>query len=365
MFILSYLFWPLLIIGLIAFRWRRQANHPSSDKEWYLQFALSKEDSVSQCFLLISVFFLGVTLLTLNRDMGDPFSWQTILFVTSAVAIVIAYWLKTIYTLAFGLIGATAWWAAQAVEWMQGKHIKISAIIAALLFLALVFYFIGRLHEKEMKWKRFALVYLVLGIISVTGALFFLSTKLGISALGEIIKGDPFYGSWQLSASLLIFFTAVIGTGFYGALKERISIAEFAAVALLTLLFGTLAFLPAQSMFVQTGTSYGYYYGDQSLSASGIMWAMIFNIVVFLEILGLIFSGYARRETWLINMGALFLFLLIAVKYFDWFFTFLDKSIFFIGAGILLFGLGWSMEKGRHYMLSHLKEERHYTLLPQ
>jgi uncharacterized membrane protein len=38
------------------------------------------------------------------------------------------------------------------------------------------------------------------------------------------------------------------------------------------------------------------------------------------------------------------------VKYFDWFFKFMDKSVFFIVAGIMLFAIGWAMERGRRYL---------------
>ena len=132
---------------------------------------------------------------------------------------------------------------------------------------------------------------------------------------------------------------------------------EFLAVLLLTLLFGVSALLPQQSMFLQAGSSYNFYSGGQELSSNGVLWAIIFNFAVFFELLGLIFSGYLRRETWLINLSAFFLFLLIIVKYFDWFFTFLDKSIFFISAGILLFVVGWFMERGRRYMISNIKAQ--------
>ncbi|MDP2926730.1 MAG: hypothetical protein Q8N65_01160 [bacterium] len=356
--ILSLLFWPIVIIGLIIFfaRRRKKGMHPVNDKEWYLQLALSKEDAVSQFFLLLTVFFLGVTLLAFNRDLGDPFSWRTILFVTSALGLVSAYYLKTLYSLAFGLIGMTAWWGAQAAEWIQGKDIKTSAIFAGLAFVALLFYSLGHFHEREIKWKRFALVYLVLGIISITGVLFFFSSKPGLSVLGDMTKGASFFGSWQITLSLFIFLAALAGVAFYTMAKKLVSPFEFLAVLLLTLLFGTMALLPQQSLFLQAGSSYNFYSGGQELSRSGVLWALIFNFVVFFELLGLIFSGYLRRETWLINLGALFLFLLIIVKYFDWFFTFLDKSIFFIGAGILLFVVGWFMERGRKYMISNIKK---------
>lgn len=356
--ILSFLFWPIVIIGLIVFfaRRRKKGTHPANDQEWYLQLALSKEDVVSQFFILLSIFFLGVTLLAFNRDLGDPFSWRTILFITSALSLVSAYYLKALYSLAFGLIAITAWWGAQAAEWIQGKDIKISVILAGLAFVALLFYSLGHLHERDIKWKRFALVYLILGIISITGALFFFSSKPGLSALGDMTKGALFFGSWQITLSLFIFLATLIGVALYAVAKKLFSPFEFLAVLLLTFLFGVIALLPQQSMFIQAN-SYDFYYGDQKLSNSGVLWAIIFNFAVFFELLGLIFSGYLRRETWLINLGALFLFLLIIVKYFDWFFTFLDKSIFFIGAGILLFAVGWFMERERRRLISDIKAQ--------
>ena len=357
--IFSFLLWPILIIGLIVFfiRRRHKKLHPSKDKEWYLQFALSKEDAVSQLFLLLSFFFLGVTLLAFNHDFGEPLSWRAILFITSAIGLIGAYYLKTIYTLVFSLIGLTGWWGAQAAQWIDGKDIKTSALFAGLSFLALIFYSLGHLHEKQMKFKRFALVYLVLGIIAVTGALFFFSTKPGIGVIGEMTKGASFFGSWQLTLSLFIFLISVVGATLYAAAQKLLSPFETLAVFALTCLFGIIALLPEQAMFVQTGHSYYSYYGGNELSSAGVLWALVFNFAIFFELLGLIFSGYSRRETWLINLGALFLFLLIIVKYFDWFFTFLDKSIFFIGAGILLFVVGWFMEKGRRYMISNIKAQ--------
>lgn len=358
--ILLLLVGPIIIIGLIGLivyfvRRRHKKLHPAQDKEWYLRFALSKEDAVSQLFLLLSFFFLGVTLLAFNKDFGEPLSWRTIFLITSLLGLVGAYYFKTIYTLAFSLIGLASWWGAQASQWVERNGIRISAVFVGLLFLALLFYSLGHLHEKRVKFKRFALVYLILGIIAVTSVLFFFSTRPGLGAIGAMTRGASFFGSWQLILSLLIFLAAVIGTAFYAAVQKLLSRFELLAVLALTGLFGLTALLPAQIIFVGDGRFYDFYYGGGELSLRGILWAVIYNFAIFFELLGLIFSGYLRREIWLINLGALFLFLLIIVKYFDWFFTFLDKSIFFIGAGILLFVVGWFMERGRRYVISNVK----------
>lgn len=350
----SFILWPIIVIGLIILVMRRRGakSAASQDRDWYLQLALSKEDAISQWFLLLSVFFLGITLLNFNREIGSPFHWRIITLVTSLVGLGVAYYFRIISTLIFSLIGVVTWWVLQATDWMQNKDIKSSAILASLAFIALLFYSLAHLHEIKLKYKRMALVYKILGIVSITCLLFVLSSKLGLNMLESTLKGGLFFGSWQITVSLLLITTALVGTTVFGMLRKLILTSEFVGILLLTVLFGVLIFLPEQSMLVRQGR-----FLSGELSTNGIFWAIIFNLAIFFELLGLIFSGYLRKEEWLVNVGTLFLFLLIIAKYFDWFFSFLDKSIFFIGAGILLFVVGWFMEKGRKYMIANMKGE--------
>jgi len=162
----NFLIWPILIIGVIFFfvrflRRRRKAE-VIKEKDWYLQFSLSKEDTVSQFFFLFSVFFLGVTILAFNKDLGDPLSLRTILLLVSVIGLGIGYYFKVIYTLAVSLIGLVGWWGAQAAEWAQGKDIKGAALFVGLLFISILFYLLSRVHEKKVKFKRVSIVYLIL-----------------------------------------------------------------------------------------------------------------------------------------------------------------------------------------------------------
>lgn len=355
----DFLIWPILIIGLIIFfivrfiRGRRKVEGVK-EKDWYLQFSLSREDTVSQFFFLFSVFFLGVTILAFNKDLGGPLSGRTILLLVSVIGLVIAYYFKVIYTLAVSLIGLAGWWGAQAAEWAQGKDIKGAAIFTGLLFIIILFYLLGRVHEKEIKFKRVSMVYSILGLIPVTATLFLLSTKSGLRTLGEITSGTSFFASWEITFSIFVFLIFLIGILVYALSKNLVFKPEAFAIGLLIVLFSIIALLPEQSTFLQRRGYYGVYMSSE-LSSTGILWAIFLNILIFLELVGVIFLGYMKRENWLINLGVFFIFILIFVKYFDWFFTFLDKSIFFIGAGILLFVVGWSMEKGRRYLLSTVK----------
>jgi len=355
---------PLLIIGIIGLTVyfiirliRGRGKKGLKEKDWYLQLFLSKEDAVSQFFFLFSVFFLGVTLLSFNKDLGEPLSWRTILLLVSVIGLAIAYYFKVIYTLAVSLMGLAGWWGTQAAKWTQEKDIKSAALFSGLLFIATVFYLLGRLHEKEIKFKRVSMVYLILGLIPITGLLFFLSTKSGLRTLEEITRGASFFSSWEITFSLFVFLISIVGILVYASSKNLIFKPETLVIGFLVVLFSIIALLPGQTMFLQQK---GYYYGfyrSAELSGIGILWAFFFNILIFLELVGIIFLGYLKRENWLINLGVFFIFILIFVKYFDWFFTFLDKSVFFIGAGILLFIVGWFMEKGRRYLLSATKRE--------
>lgn len=350
----------LLIGGVITYfiirAIRGRSEKRIREKDWYLQFSFSKEDTVSQFFFLLSVFFMGVTLLAFNKDLGDPLSWRTILFLVSVIGLGIAYYFKVIYTLAVSLIGLASWWGVQAAEWSRGKDIKSAALFTGLLLIFTIFYLLGRAHEKEIKFKRVSMVYSILGLIPITAALFYLSTESGLRTLEDITQGVSFFASWEITLSLFVFFIFLIGILVYNLSKNLVFKSEAVAIGFLVVLFCLIAFLPEQMIFLEQKDYYRVYRSTE-LSSSGILWAIFFNILIFLELLGIIFLGYLKREGWLINLGVFFIFILIFVKYFHWFFTFLDKSIFFIGAGILLLVTGWFLEKGRRYLLSTIKRE--------
>lgn len=346
------LIWPVAIIGLIIFFRQRKKIDPSVDKEWYLRIALSKEDAISQLFFLMAILFLGVALLAFARDFGNAITWQAILLFTSFAGLIIAYYYKVIYSLAISLIGIIIGWEAHAVEWIGSLDVRLTSIFAGIVILALIYFVIGHLHEREPRYKRFAMVFLLIGIGFTTFSMLFLSTKVGLFMIEEASKGSSFFKSSPLTISLIFFLLTLICVTIFSISQKVIAPVEVATICLLVILFSAIAFLPQQKMFLQYSDPFS---GGQDLSAIGVVWASLFNFLAFLQLLGLIFSGYVRGEEWLINFGSFFLFLFIIFKYFDWFFTFLDKSFFFISTGIFMFIVGWLMERGRRYMISNIK----------
>jgi hypothetical protein len=271
------------------------------------------------------------------------------------VALYISYRFKFLYTIAFGLIGIILWWVSKAISWIEeGNNVKSAAIFSVLCLIVLSFYLIGRLHEKETRFKRVSVLYFVLSIISITVVLFTLSTRSGLELIQEVTKGKDIIASWQLTISFIVSVVAFAALLVYTKSKNLISSIEFVALTFLAILFGLKVFLPEQD--VSLGSLYSW--NNPGLSPIGVLWATVYNFVLFFELLGIILLGYVRQESWLINLGAIFLFILIIVKYFDWFFDSMDKSIFFIIAGILMFVVGWFMEKGRRKMVSKINIEK-------
>ena len=353
-------FWPLVIIFVIMAVVRRKRRR--GGRKGGTELAVSREDAVSETFLLLSLFFLGVTLLSLNRDIGSPISFQTILLLTSIVGLALAYKLKIVYTLAISTMGTFIWFVLKMVEWTREQEVNTSGIITGIALVGLFLYLLGRFHEKVLKKIRFSSVYLVFGIIMVTFLLFILSSRLGLGMLEDTTGAGSIFKSWQVTTSLLIVLLIELGAAFFTAVRKIISAKELVAVIIFTVLFATIALLPEQDLLISGGFDFDTgAYESGSYTSSGVFWAVLFNILIFFHVLGLVFLGYVKREKWLINLGAAFLFMLIIVKYFDWFFTFLDKSIFFIGAGILLFFVGWLMEKGRRNILQNISTPKQQT----
>lgn len=94
--------------------------------------------------------------------------------------------------------------------------------------------------------------------------------------------------------------------------------------------------------------------------AGGIgAWAVFSNMLLLAVIIGVVAVGTINRETRWINTGFFYFGILIVARYFDWFWGLLHRSLFFIGAGVLLLGGGMFLEKTRRKTLSRLqaKEE--------
>jgi len=305
-----------------------------------LKISFSSEETLSQLFFLLSVFFLAITAISFSRNLGNVIEWPLVILSSSFISIFLSYRFKGVLLLPVGLIGLFSWWFLKASEWISFESsidmdIKDLSLFSLPLLFSLFLYVVGSMHGQNRKFERYAAIYNVLPVIAITVALFFVSTELGIEALEEMTEGSDIFNSWQLSLSYILGGVIFIVGVFYSLGKNIVRPIEGVVLFVYGSIFGLSVFLP-----------------DISEGRQNLYLAAFFNIFLLIHLVVMLFTGYLKKKDWFINLGSFSLFVFIIVKYFDWAFDFLDKSIFFISAGILLLVLGWFMEKGRRYMLS-------------
>lgn len=317
----------------------------------------SIEETLSETFLLLSLFFLFTTFITFNTNFGSPLSWKTILLITTLIGIFGAYFYRLIYTLIFSLVSGVGWWGFQSFDWVKAENIMKSSIFAGILLIMLLFYILGWLHSKS-KLKKFSSGYVLIGMIPISATLFLLSTQYGLIALNYLNKGVTFDVSWKLTTSYIVVgFSLVIST-LYALKNKFIFTVEAITTITIAALFCWLLLFPPGKLFFDSDSFLGLmgFLTEKSLTETGIYVVAALNISIFFYLVVMIFSGYLRKEEWIINLGALLLFLLIIFKYFDWFFAFINKGVFFVISGLLFLAVGWFMERGRRYMISNINE---------
>ncbi|MDR1195147.1 MAG: DUF2157 domain-containing protein [Endomicrobium sp.] len=74
-------------------------------------------------------------------------------------------------------------------------------------------------------------------------------------------------------------------------------------------------------------------------------------------LLTLIYAGYKKRESFYVNIGIFWLIVFIAVKYFDFFWKLLPRSLFFLAGGILLVGAALFLEHKRRGINTEFKDD--------
>jgi len=184
-----------------------------------------------------------------------------------------------------------------------------------------------------------------------------LSSQGGIALIGNKSVVGPFAVSWKLGVALGALFVVAAASLALAALRKAVSRAETAAIGVVLAVMLLLSVAPPK------GASSGEFFaifgggGTTTLTAVGTAWAALFNVLLLAALLGLVFLGYERREDWLVTFGAMLLFVFVLLKYFDWLFSLLDRSIAFVGAGLLFLGVGWLMERGRRSIIAAMEAE--------
>jgi len=90
------------------------------------------------------------------------------------------------------------------------------------------------------------------------------------------------------------------------------------------------------------------------LGGNGTVWAIVFNVLFAALALGMIYAGYLSEERWLVTLGVVLVGVDLVARYFDVFWSALGRSVGVIGAGLLVLGLAWGLERQRKRLLERM-----------
>lgn len=200
------------------------------------------------------------------------------------------------------------------------------------IFLGVVIYLTGMLHEYKKEDKDYGYLYKVFGFMLSFGVIYFLSfTEIHDK---DILKDNLItYISFGLLA-IGVFMIVFLVTG--NALKKKQAKLELAAV--LTVILGTLFMLLNPS------------HPKLNVYVINAMLVIISGIMLFL--------GMEIQSPKIFNSGIAALILFIVTRYLDVFWKLKEKSLFFIVSGILFIAGGSYLEKKRREIVRRMKDEK-------
>lgn len=195
-------------------------------------------------------------------------------------------------------------------------------------------------YKSQIDIKSYVKVLNYLTTIFITLFLLIISNHSWTINIMESVKAYSQFGNIQTSIATFAFLLLTILGIYYASYIKVVHQIETTFFIIFILFLGIIINFPIAINDFNT-----------------LILSFILTAIALANIVIMIFKGFYYQNNALINIGAFFMFIFIFFKYFDWFYSFMDKSIFFLIAGAMLFILGFFMEKGRRYMLSNIKKE--------
>jgi uncharacterized membrane protein len=195
-----------------------------------------------------------------------------------------------------------------------------------------LFFGIGGLHYLSDDLKAIARVYRIAGIKISMWALFLLTFRFFSGHYGEFNIREGLEFSSQFTAGFIIFSILTIILMainlFFNPTKSETSILEGSIGLGLSALALIFFFYPATTN----------------------IYVVLFNLILMGLILTILFIGYNREDMKLVNIGIAYLWILVVVRYCDFFWKLLPRSIFFMVGGLILVLGSIALERKRRQL---------------
>ena len=213
---------------------------------------------------------------------------------------------------------------------VQGDFFKLPVLY---LVSGVLLFGIGQLHYLSEKLKSVARVYRLAGIKIAMVSLFFLTFRFfsghyeNYGFFSKSLETSEQFTFGLILFSVVALLLAVIGL-FFNPSKSSTNILENSLALGLASISLVFFFFPATTN----------------------IYVLLFNLILAGLVFTLLFVGYQREDMQIVNTGMFWLSALILVRYFDFFWDLLPRSLFFMVGGLILVLGGIALEKKRRQL---------------
>jgi uncharacterized membrane protein len=289
--------------------------------------------------IFVGAMIFGAALFLVGQQYHMPVDDPKLLGWWFIGVIPVAYLTRSKAILTLAILAALGGLGYKTGHWFHGMSDPQFAFFAFYLVLGAVLYSIGSVHSRFPRLKYYTPRYQIFGLILVLLVMYIMSFK--------DIYSDYTLTQWDLTklpAAFVITFHIAAGIAIAGAIwslaldikRKQVAgrlTSDLAGIIIIAIISYVGLFLPFQSR---------------------APYIIVFNIVLFAGILGLIFLGYFQGVGWLVNIALVFFGLFVIGRYFDLTWNLLPRSAFFIVGGLLLLGIGILLERLRRKTLRQM-----------
>jgi len=348
---------------------------------FYFTFKKSSQPLIGELITAAAVLFYGYALWSFN-SIYNIYANHSTVFLLWAIGIVpLAFILRSHYILIFSVVGFTAWTATYSAHYSTPNFIflPIAFIIlfpmvyreksivgllfgvaglslwlgmalnaystSAQIFLPIVFvlwsillYHLAYLHRKIEPFNKFYFPLKVFSMLLLFVGLSFLALRsLGLTQARFLADAKNWFFEDGLPVLIcsIVIAAAIIIIGIINLVRKpkelSISMTELwmldiAGIAMIIYMLFPEA-IPEELK-------------KSLLTDYFLTYTMVFNLVLFLFIAGLIWIGIQTKTAWILNLGIVFAVITSLARYFDTFLPMLPKSTFLFIGGLALLLLG-------------------------
>ena len=305
---------------------------------YFLRYETGSFPRVGASFILLGSFIFGAGIFLIAQIYHLSVHFPNGPLVWGLGVLPLAYLLRLKTLLSLSLIVLILWLGLEAKYWVTDESASLYGILPGELMLVplyllagLALWAMGLMHRGYRRLRSLSGPFIVLGLLAA-----FIP--------GFVLTFDVFWGRlgapslWPFYVALpALFFLSCTGAG----LSRDREVGWVWEMLFLAIVLGLGLYL---SLFFQGSPAARH---SDLVLASNIIFALAIFIVLLL--------GYLREHPAYVNIALLFFVLDLIVRYFDFFWKLLPRSLFFIIGGLTLLLGGVLLERKRRELLASFR----------